>query len=237
MGIREEVRSGVATVVNRPFRIREGDKVPASDEIGLSTAEAVNLDATYLYADMVKSSVAAHTLEAETVGKIIRAYLDATARVLRHFGGEIRSFDGDRVMAIFVGGQMNNVSVKAALGCVWAVEREVRPQLEGKFPSIKGRFYVDTGIGIHTGSALLIRGGVRNNNDLVSIGRAPNVAAKLSSLREGGKSIYVTSATYRVLAEEHRTTADGTNMWAEMPKQVIGGSLYSVYGCGYLRAP
>ena len=32
---------------------------------------------------------------------------------------------------------------------------------------------------------MLVRAGIRGNNGLISIGRAPNIAAELSALREG----------------------------------------------------
>jgi adenylate cyclase len=235
MGIKDDVRAGVAEIVGTPFKTRDGHAVPSAETIGFS--EAVKLDATYLYADLVDSSFAAHRLDKMTAGKVMRAYLDASTRILRHYGGEIRSFDGDRVMAIFIGGRKNNEAVRAALALNWAVEKEVRPQLEAKFPSVKEKTQVREVIGIATGEALLINGGVRGNNDMVSIGPAPNVAAKLSSVRLGSKSIYLTDDVYSFLEGAQKVSASGTNMWTKMDNQIIGGTNYAVYGSGYLLAP
>jgi hypothetical protein len=41
--------------------------------------------------------------------------------------------------------------------------------------------------------------GIRNSNDLVWVGRAPNIAAKLSSFREAGFASYITADVFAKL--------------------------------------
>jgi class 3 adenylate cyclase len=56
--------------------------------------------------------------------------------------------------------------------------------------------------------------GVRNDNDLVWVGRAANYAAKLSNLSDS-YAVYITDDVYKKMNEVARTT-DGKNMWTQL---------------------
>lgn len=62
-------------------------------------------------------------------------HLDATCRVLLRRGGVIKSFDGDRVMAIFLGNNKNSEAAKCALQINYTVQKIVKPVLESNLPS------------------------------------------------------------------------------------------------------
>ena len=55
---------------------------------------------------------------------------------------------------------------------------------------------------------------MRNDNDLVWVGRAPNVAAKLSGIREGNYPTFITGDVYDKLMADVKVT-NGRNMWEE----------------------
>lgn len=105
--------------------------VPVTEDVALSNG-AVNVRATFLYADLAGSSKLVQMADPDVVGKVIRTYLNAATRMLRKFGGEIRSFDGDRVMPIFMGHDQASKAVNAALGINWAVWKGIRPKLEAE---------------------------------------------------------------------------------------------------------
>lgn len=50
---------------------------------------------------------------------------------------------------------------------------------------------------------MVVRSGIRNNNDLVWVGRAPNVAAKLSGIRDG-YATYITKNVFDVLLDSSK---------------------------------
>lgn len=224
----QEVETKVQEVIDAVWNVRDGQTVPKTEDVVLRNG-AVKVDATYLYADLAGSSVAAQSLSKEATGKIIRSYLNAASRIIRHFNGHIRSFDGDRVMGIFMGGSKNTSAAKAGLAINWAVHEVLRPRLNRKWNDLEGLYRVDHGVGIATGEAFIVRGGVRDNNDLVSIGDAPNVAAKLSSLRIG-PDVYVTEGVYDMLHESVKTSSEGRGMWEHVPNQPIGGKSFAVKG-------
>lgn len=238
MAFADDVREGVHSVLATSWNTRRGTVVPNTDDVTLSNG-AVNVSATYLYADLAGSSDLAQMAAADVVGKVIRTYLNAASRILRKFGGEIRSFDGDRVMAIFMGDDQGHNAVSAALGIHWAVHEVIRPQLEEKWPATLDGWQMKHGIGIDIGDAMIVRGGVRDNNDLISIGRAPNVAAKLSDLREG-PSIYITRAVWDEIpyGDCFVEKYDGTHdMWPWGQTLTIGGEDIEVYGSRWMRRP
>lgn len=211
MGISSDIRAEVRKVLSAPWDRRTGQVVPNSEDIKLSGG-AVELDAVFLYADMADSTLLAQTWKPEAAAKVIRSFLDASTRVIRSEGGKIRSFDGDRVMGIFVGGFKCTAAARCALKINYAVTEILQDELASAFSDYPSSFRVSHCTGAALGKALLVRGGVRNNNDLVSVGSAPNVAAKLSGLRTGHSS-YITSELY----DEMSNTAafsDGRPMWS-----------------------
>ncbi len=230
----QEVETKVQEGIDVAWSIRDGQTVPKTEDVVLRNG-AVKVEATYLYADLANSSVAAQKLTKEATGKIIRSYLNAASRIIQRFGGHIRSFDGDRVMGIFMGNSKNTSAAKAGFGVNWAIHEVLRPRLNAKWNDLERFYRVDHGVGIGTGEAFIVRGGVRDNNDLVSIGDAPNIAAKLSSLRIG-PDVYITDAVYDQLHESAKTY-EGKSMWERVPNQQIGGSLFAVRGSSWWLRP
>jgi adenylate cyclase len=235
MGISDDVKAGVDGVLNPAWSKRNGNVVPATEDIVLRDG-AVNIDATYLYADLAKSSVLGQKINNEVAAKIIRSYLNAATRILKNYGGEIRSFDGDRVLAIFIGDSKNTKAARSALALNWAVQEVLRPKFEARWSNLSNTWTANHGVGIDTGEAMLVRGGVRNHNDLISIGAAPNVAAKLSELR-ATPDIYITKAVYDKIEAGKKTSKSGQSMWSRYGKVEVGSNSYIVYGSAWRWSP
>jgi adenylate cyclase len=232
MGLADEVQSGVDGVLTPAWKVTNGTVVPESEGIVLRDG-AVKLDATYLYADMADSTGLAQNYKAEAVAKIIRCYLNAATRLIRARGGAIRSFDGDRVMGIFVGNSKDSDAAKAALNISWAVSKIINPKLQAKWTDLK--WTMAHGIGIDTGEAMLVRGGVHGDNDIVSVGSAPNVAAKLSEVRRFS-SIHASYDVYSQLDESLKVTS-GKDMWSRIGVAEFGGKKVTYYGTSYYWEP
>lgn len=235
MAFKDEIGAAIDGVLSTAWDIRDGTVVPETDDIVLRNG-AVSVDATYLYADLANSSSLGQKIKKEVAAKVIRAYLNAAARVLKHYKGEIRSFDGDRVLAVFIGGSKNTNAVRAALALNWALKKSLKPKLEAKWPDLSKNWTSGHGVGVDTGTAMLVRGGVRNDNDLISVGPAPNVAAKLSELR-AVPDIYITKAVYDSMSEDNRTSINGRSMWSDFGSVTVGGKSYAVYGSSWTWAP
>ncbi len=229
MSLTDEITAAVTGVVTSDWNIRKGTVVPTTDDITLKNG-AVELDAVYLYADMADSTGLARDFTATTAAKVIRSYLDATCRVIKARGGEIRSFDGDRVMAIFVGDSKNSDAVRCGLQINYAVTGIVRPIVERNLRSLVTKGYkLKHCVGIASGTSLIVRGGVRGSNDLVSVGRPPNVAAKLSDIRADPYFTYITADVFGRLKKESKYGKDDCLMWKGPFSRDVGGEKMPVY--------
>lgn len=218
------------------INIRVSDEVPETTQIALEKNEAVQVEAAYLYADMVDSSSLAQTAYKPVSAKIIRSYVNGASQILRHYGGSIASFDGDRVMAIFVGTNKETTAVRAALAINWLVAEELGPKIREKWDDIAKYWTLRHSIGIDVGEALITRGGVRGDNDLISIGKAPNVAAKLSDIRND-KQIHITHEVFGPMSQGLATTETGVRLWTAEPGVRVGGRNIPVLGSGAYWEP
>lgn len=233
MALGDEIRSDLDKMVGKPWSIRDGNVVPGNDDVGLYNNDAVKLDAVYLYADLLGSTKLARDFTPQVAGKVIRASLRTASLVIKEFEGEIRSYDGDRVMGIFIGGSKNSNAATVALKINAAMQEIVQPALYAKLPTLERDGYQPRMcVGIASGEAFIARAGVRGSSDLVSIGRAPNVAAKLSDIREGGTwRTYITAQVYNRLKDDAKLS-EGTNMW-EARNANVGGEQMTIYRSQY----
>ena len=204
MALLDELKGDVQGIIDKPWNLRTGRVVPSSEDVALAGG-AVELAATMLYADLANSSKIAKTLDRRVAAKILKAFLATTARLVRSHGGSIVSFDGDRILGVFVGDMKNTNAAKCALQINYVVREIIRPKFETNYDSVKNAsFSIEHGCGIDTGTVLAVRAGARGDNDLIWIGRAPNLAAKLSDIREKYYNTYITAAVYNKLSDSSK---------------------------------
>lgn len=203
MSVLDNLKKETADIVTELWRTRDGQVVPEAADVALGN-DGVFLDATFLYADLADSTeLAVHNQY--IAAEVCKAYLRGTTRIIRSLGGEIRSFDGDRVMGVFLGDSKNTNAAKAGLQINYFFKNILKSEFEGllRNPFPNG-FALRQSVGIDTARTLVSRAGIRSNNDLTWIGRAPNVAAKLSSIRDGDYSTFITQSVYERLADESK---------------------------------
>ena len=183
---------------------REGRKVPLTTDVALGNG-AVRLDATFLYADLAGSSRMAAVCPWQTTAKIIRAFIDAATRRIRAHEGHIRSFDGDRVMGVFIGDRKNTRASEAARELDYVVDEIIGPKARSRFTSVTNNdVKIRHAVGIDTGIVRAVRAGIRRSNDLIWVGRAPSLAAKLSDVRSYPYSTFVSDRVYKKLAASEK---------------------------------
>ncbi len=226
MGLTEELESGVDGILTQAWSIRDGMVVPDTDDVALAGG-AVNVEATILYADLAQSTQLVTDFDRRVAAKVMKSFLYCSSRIIRSKGGEIRSFDGDRVMGIFVGDSKNSSAAEAALKIQYATSKIVRPRAEAQFASLASSgFVIRHACGIDTSSTLAVRAGMRGSNDLIWIGRAAAVAAKLSSVREAAFRSYLTADVYARLSKGAKFGPQGEEMWQLSPTRYYGLSVY-----------
>lgn len=227
MAIIDTITEEVNNVLNIAWDERTGNVIPETTDVALKNG-AVKIEATFLYADLAGSSILAKKCPWQTTAKIIRSYLDTAVRLIRYHGGEVRSFDGDRVMGIFKGTTPNTSAANCARNIDWVVTNLINPKAMEKFKSIRDNdIKIKHCVGIDTSEARAVRSGIRNNNDLIWIGKAPSFAAKLSDIRDYPYEVYISKESFNKLASDAKK--NGTkDVWTSKIV-TIGGKNYTVY--------
>ena len=226
MALSDELTKAVADIAIAKWTEVDGRVVPESEDIGLGN-KGVRLQVTMLYADLADSTEIA--MHSQTIAaEVYKAFLASCTKIILLRGGEVRSFDGDRVMGVFIGDFKNTSAVKAALNINYAFTQILAPQFQMYDVFSKGTLKLAHTVGVDTSSVLVARAGIRNNNDLVWVGRAPNIAAKLSSIRESPYHTFVTKNVYDAMTGEAKLS-NGTNMWEIRSWATLPSGVQSIY--------
>ncbi|HAD83145.1 MAG: adenylate/guanylate cyclase [Candidatus Edwardsbacteria bacterium RIFOXYD12_FULL_50_11] len=220
MGLANDIRAEVKQTFSKQWEKRDGNKVPDTDDIALGNA-AVVLKGTILYADLVESTLMVNSQQQHFAAEIYKTFLLTACKIIRDQGGTITAFDGDRVMAVYLGDNKNSAAAKSALKINWAVDKIINTELVAQYPNSDYR--VKQAVGIDTSDLWVARTGIRGSNDLVWVGRAANYAAKLCSLRTGSSVSWITKDVFDVLNKEVKYGPNEQPMWQQ--------SYWSAYNC------
>lgn len=196
----ETILQEVKLTLSSRWTERDGTVVPAPEDIRLGN-DGVRLNATILYADMHDSTGLVDGYRDWFAAEIYKSYLLSACHVLRNNNGTITSFDGDRVMAVFIGENKNSSAAKAALQ-INAVVRGINSALKIQYPTTG--FTLQQAIGIDASKILVARTGIRNSNDLVWVGPAANHAAKLCSEATNTQPTVISKEVYGKLNESSK---------------------------------
>lgn len=226
----------VDTLFGTNFDSRDGRVVPESSVVALRDG-AVKIEAAFLYADLAESAKLSKICPWNTTAKVIRAFLDCATRLIIARGGAVRSFDGDRVMGIFIGDNKNSAASICGREIHWAVRKIIQPQAEKKFASVRNNdIQIRHGVGIDVGEVRAVRSGIRDNNDLIWIGKAASFSAKLSDLRDAPYHTYLSSRCYNALNDAAKFDGDGKDMWLKA-NFAFSGDNEAVYKSNHWKKP
>lgn len=212
MSFGDNLKQEVAKIFAEQWTVRTGTVVPAPENLKLGN-DGVELDATVLYADMADSTGLVENYSAKFAAEVYKSYLHCASKIISNYNGEITAFDGDRVMAVFIGDMKTTRAMRTALAINWAVLHVVNPKLKAQYPETT--YVVKHGVGIDAGKLLAARTGVRGSNDLVWVGNSANYAAKLCALRDGDYTLWITENAYTPAEHTVKTAQDGRAMWTQ----------------------
>jgi class 3 adenylate cyclase len=140
-------------------------------------------------------------------------------------------------MGVFVGGSMNSNASICGREIHWAVRQIIDPAARKQFKSIRDNdIEICHGVGIDVGEVRAVRSGIRNNNDLIWIGKAASFSAKLSDIRDPGNHTYISSRTFNKLGKSAKYDADGKSRWVSA-KFSFAGETETVYKTNQWKRP
>ena len=211
MGLSADLEAQVKKIFKDKWTTRDGQKVPEAEDLKLAN-DAVRLDATVLYADLSGSTQLVDDFTDWFAAKVYKSYLHCSAKIIRSAGGSITSYDGDRIMGVFIGDAKNSSAARAGLKINYMVKHIINPTIKAKYP--KTPYEARQTVGIDTSKVFVARTGIRGSNDLVWVGRAANYAAKLTSLSPSYPT-RITEAVYNMLNDKSKYSK-GTDMWTKV---------------------
>lgn len=210
MGLKGDLEEDVKKIYGSVWTRRNGQKVPEDTDLK-SGNDAVDLDATILYTDLDESTKLVDNYKEEFAAENYKTFLQCATKIIRNEGGHIRSFDGDRVMGVFLGGRKNTSAVRCALKINYAVKNIIQPKMNSQYQNTKYLMKHVTGIDVT--KVMVAKAGIRNSNDLVWIGKAANHAAKLSTLSSKYPT-WISDNVYDSMFDEVKFS-EGKNIWEQ----------------------
>lgn len=227
MALKDDLTSDVKTIFKSAWTETTGRIVPAPSDVGLGNKATLLEQAVVFYADLDGSTNMVDTKKWEFSAEIYKTFLHCAAKIVKAESGDITAYDGDRIMAIFIGNNKHDRAARAALKLRWAVLKIVQPLMKETY---KTDFVIAHTVGIDVSDLRAVRTGVRGDNDLVWVGRAANYAAKLTTLGSDYPT-WITKAVYDGLSSSLKTSNSKSiweaRLWTDMGNMSIYRSNWS----------
>ena len=219
-----DILSDVRGFLQTKWVRRNGYKVPDAEDVRLGN-DAVELEGAVLYADIRGSTALVRQYKDFFAADIYKSFLRATCDVIKNNGGVITAFDGDRVMAVFIGNSKCSDAAKAGLQIHFIVNK-INEQIKLVFPSTD--YAINYAVGIDVSNLFIVRTGIRGANDLAWIGNAANVAAKLSEMSRMYDRTFVTARLYDRLNDQSKYGGQNHEcMWRNTGDSVEGEAVFA----------
>lgn len=207
MSLKSELEQEVGDTFRKQWAQRDGTVVPDEDSVKLGN-DGVNLEAVVLYADMADSTQLVKNQTKTFAAEIYKTFLHCAGKIIRNESGTITAYDGDRIMAVFIDGPKHTNAVKAAMKMKYAVEEIIGPKQRAVYTSTD--YVLQHVVGIDRSALFVANAGVRGAKDLVWVGNAANIAAKLSVLPHG--YTYITKIVHDSMLDEVKLN-NGNSIW------------------------
>jgi class 3 adenylate cyclase len=225
MGLKEDLQAEVRSIFATTFETRSGTVVPEAESIRLGNDAVTFEEAVVLYADLAESTKLVNGFRDWFAAEVYKSYLLCASKIIRDEGGVITAFDGDRVMAVYLGDYKRTHAARTALKINHAVQEIINPAIKAKFPNTD--YTVRHAVGVDVSKLFIARTGIRGSNDLVWVGPAANYAAKLCSLREPGYASFITSRVFDTMNDEAKMGGNPKRaMWEQRQWTSTGLTIY-----------
>ncbi len=215
MGYIKELEDKIKEFTSGDYEIIETKTIPSPENVAFGK-KAYKIKLTAFCIDLRKSTDLLKIHDKETCGKIHKSFLTIATKIITENGGQLRSFNGDSVLAFFPAQLKSDIekAVSTAFQLKWALDIKFSKYFE-QFSKL------DFGIGIDWGDVLIVRAGLPkndNNNDLVFLGMCVNYANAIANQSHSPYHIEISSKTYSNLTDDWIYGIKNkvkTNMWID----------------------
>ena len=208
MGFAEDLENKIREYMQGNYKLIELSSIPKKNNIAIGK-KIYKTEMTTFSIDLRKSSELLFQHHQQTIGKIHKAFLTTISETIRYFGGKIRDFQGDSVLAFWGTNDHHiNNAVKAGMVVKWLINT--------KFKEYFNQYEdLDFGIGIDWGKVFIIRAGITNDSnssDLVYLGKSVNLAVSIANQASSPYNVEISEKVYSRLDDNHLYN-ENENMW------------------------
>lgn len=200
---RAELENEVETILGWSIKAQSTNRIPRMDDLTLGQT-AKTFATAVLYTDVRGSSHYAKVHQRRTVAKIFNAFLNGTVRIVNANKGQVRSFNGDSVLAFFNPTLKNpsDNAVRSAMKLVNFQNTVLQPAINRA--GYKDEFNI--GIGIAFGEIMATKVGVAGEDQSAIIwpSNATNLAAKMGDKGRAPYHIWISDQVYKALSDNLR---------------------------------
>lgn len=236
MATNTEVVDIIKAYLSESYTNSETNVVPKKYDLTFGNTTKKIKHAVILYIDMRKSrNILFNATDFWSV-KIHKAFLRAVTHCIEKRDGHFRSFNGDGLLAFFIGENAASRAVRAAMdikGFVLKINEILEKNNKDK---------IDFGIGIAQGTVMVAKSGKAGDDqtkqDLIWIGVAVYVAVELSELGKKPDNIWISNHVRTAIGKEKCLDVVyddvGNSKWTQSEKflKSIGGN-YDVRATGW----
>ncbi|MDZ7267288.1 MAG: AAA family ATPase [candidate division KSB1 bacterium] len=160
---------------------------------------------TVMFCDLVGSTALSTRLDPEELREVVRHYQTLCAEIVSRHEGHIAQYLGDGIMAYFgypVAHEDDACrAVRAGLEIVTAMQSL----------SARGNESLAVRVSLHTGLVVIGEMGVGDKRELLALGTAPNIAARLQALA-APNTVVISSATHHLVQGFFTLQSQGTHL-------------------------
>lgn len=214
MGLNEDLKNQIKDLLSGDYEIRNAVSIPSVKDVALGK-KAVEMKLCSLTVDIRNSSKLMDEHNKQTCAKIHKSFLLVCSKIVVNFGGKIRSFNGDGLLAFWYASDENiNKSVQAAMTIKFLIDQEYSSLFE-QYSKI------DFGIGIDYGDAFIIRAGIGRDddeNDLVFISKSVNFSVAIANQTKHPRHVGISPEVFGKLDDSHRNGLNNgskVSMWSD----------------------
>lgn len=214
MGLKDDISGRVKDLLAAgEYTICDSDIIPGPGDNRLTFGnQGVRFYASTLFIDMRGSTAVLNQHHDYTVAKVHKAYLYAATTLISEHGGQIRSYNGDSILAFFPKNLKSTITtaIKAAMQIKYMLTQVCASEFE--------RYHaLDFGIGIDHGQVLCVKAGRArndNHNDLIWLGNSVNRATVLSDHAAGPNHVWISSMCRNNLEDDVKFSKE-KDMWSK----------------------
>jgi len=200
MTTNNEALSQIKQYLNESYTRSTTNSVPKKNDLTFGNTVKKLEHAKIFYIDMRKSRQILTDASDFWSVKIHKAFLRAVIHCIEKRDGHLRSFNGDGILAFFIGDNAASKAVRAAMDIKGFVN-EINNIL---IKNDKNK--IDFGIGIAQGQVMIAKSGKggddQTKQDLIWIGVALYVAVELSELGKSPKNIWISNNVFNAVIKE-----------------------------------